>query len=202
MTDIDDVISFWMAPEPTTAAEVQAKSAFWFRSNDELDRQIRDRFGGLVERARRGELDAWAGTPRGALALLILIDQFSRNIYRGSPDAFSADDKALGIARAGYDSGLFDGLSTVERLFTVLPFQHAEDVECQKRAVMLAVEAALSGEAYLRDFLVHTVDFARKHLDVVARFGRFPHRNAVLGRNSTAEELRYLEYLKLAGQWL
>jgi len=202
MKDADDVLAFWFGSEPTTAAELDARGKLWFGGSEAIDRDIRERFGDLVERARRGELDDWTATPRGALALLILIDQFSRNIHRGTAASFSADEKALGIARAGFDSGLFDALSPIERVFAALPFQHAEDVDCQKRAVALGVEAALSGAPHLRKFLVSSVDFARRHLDVVTRFGRFPHRNAVLGRNSTPEELRYLEYLKLAGQWL
>lgn len=202
MSAIEDVLSFWLGAEPGSEAEAEARKQFWFGGGGPLDRDIQERFGGLVQQARAGELDRWAETPRGSLALIILIDQFSRNIYRGSPDAFSCDGKALALAHAGFDAGHFDGFGVMERLFAALPFRHAEDVEDQKRAVSLAVQDAIAGKAWLRDFLVYSVDWARKHLDVIVRFGRFPHRNATLGRPSSQGELEYLAYLKLAGQWL
>jgi uncharacterized protein (DUF924 family) len=131
-----------------------------------------------------------------------LIDQFSRNLYRGTPQAFSHDPVALGLAQTGFTSGRFDQLDAIERMFAALPFRHAEEVEAQKRGVELAVKDALTSPPYLKDFLIYSVDWARKHLDVIVRFGRFPHRNAALGRVSTAEELEYIAYLKWAGQWL
>jgi uncharacterized protein (DUF924 family) len=202
MTDIDRILSFWLTPSPRTAEQAEARKQFWFSANEELDLEIRSRFGPLVEEARAGHLDAWAQTPRGALALIILIDQFSRNLYRGKTEAFACDGRALALASAGYDAGKFDGFDAIERLFAALPFRHAEDIAAQKRAVALAVQDALSGEAHLKEFLIYSVDWARKHLDVIVRFGRFPHRNAALGRTCTPDEEQYLAYLKFAGQWL
>jgi uncharacterized protein (DUF924 family) len=203
MSDVDDILSFWIEPAPKTEAELETRKQFWFGSSSaELDKDIERRFGGLVERAHAGELDAWKETMRGTLALVILIDQFSRNIYRGSAKAFAADDKALSIVRAGYDAGLFDELDPVVRIFAALPFRHAEDIPSQKRAVDLAVDDALAGLPFQKDFLIYSVDWARKHLDVIVRFGRFPHRNAALGRQPTSKEVQYLKYLKFAGQWL
>lgn len=202
MQEIEDVLSYWFSPPPTTEAEIEAKKQFWFSGGNAVDREIRERFGVLVERACKGELDEWTATPRGTLALIILLDQFTRNVYRGSAQAFERDPIALELSRAGFDSGRFEELDAIERMFAALPFRHAEDVEAQKRAVALSVHDALSGEPLLRDFLIYSVDWARKHLDVIVRFGRFPHRNAVLSRTSTAEELEYIEYLKFAGQWL
>lgn len=200
--EIDEVLAYWLLPKPLTAAEVEARRQFWFEGSTDIDREIRTRFGALVARARAGELDAWMESPRGILALLILLDQFSRNIHRGTPEAFSHDPIALEIARAGFDTGRFEGFDVIDRMFLALPFRHAEDVESQKRAVELAVKDAHVGALHLLDFLVYSVDWARKHLDVIVRFGRFPHRNATLGRTSTPEELSYLAYLKRAGQWL
>lgn len=200
--DIGEVLTYWLHPKPETAADVEARRQFWFEGSADTDREIRTRFGALVARARAGELDDWKESSRGTLALLILLDQFSRNVHRGSPDAFSHDPIALEIARAGFDGGRFDDADVIDRMFFALPFRHAEDVESQKRAVELAVEDARRGEPHLLDFLVYSVDWARKHLDVIVRFGRFPHRNATLGRTSTPEEIAYLEYLKRAGQWL
>jgi len=202
MNDIDSLLSYWLEPEPTNEAEVEVRKAFWFQGSADIDREIRDRFGALVDKARSGELDEWAESPRGTLALIILIDQFSRNLYRGTPAAFSCDSMALGLARRGYESGHFGELRTIEHLFAAMPFRHAEDIETQKRAVALAVSDALRAEAHLKVLCVYSVDWARKHLDVIVRFGRFPHRNVALGRPSTPQELEYLEYLRAVGQWL
>jgi uncharacterized protein (DUF924 family) len=202
MPGIDEVLSYWLEPLPTTPEAVEAKKKFWFDGGSDVDREVRERFGAHVERARRGELDAWAETPQGTLALIVLIDQFSRNLHRGTPDAFSHDPKALRLASDGYDRGRFDGFGTIEHFFASMPFRHAEDVETQKRGVTRAVKDALGAETHLRELMIYSVDWARKHLDVIVRFGRFPHRNAALGRASTPDELEYLRYLKIAGQWL
>ena len=202
MQEIEDVLSYWLRPSPTTEAEAEARKEFWFNGSAAIDEEIRVRFRALVEAARAGGLAAWSATPRGALALIILIDQFSRNLYRGTPAAFSHDGVALDLARAGFDAGHFDACDPVERMFAALPFRHAEDIDAQKRAVALAVADALTGPPHLEAFLIYSVDWARKHLDVIVRFGRFPHRNAALGRPSTPAEVEYLAYLKRARQWL
>lgn len=202
MSGIDDVWQYWLEPKPRTPEEAQAWGKKWFGGGAEQDREIRERFGALVEQARAGQLDNWTATTRGRLALIILIDQFSRNIYRGQPEAFSKDSVALELARQGFESGAFAELDPVESLFAYLPFTHAEDLDCQRRAVAYAVESALKAPAELRGMMQGGVDFARKHIDVIARFGRFPHRNVALGRTSTPEEQTYLEYLKSFGQWL
>jgi uncharacterized protein (DUF924 family) len=202
MHTIEDVLSYWLKAPPATEAELERRKAFWFSGGESVDREIRERFAPLVEQARSGALADWATTPRGALALIILLDQFTRNVYRGTKDAFAHDAVALELARSGFDSGAFDDLDPIERMFAALPFRHDEDVESQKRAVALAVRDARTTTPLLKDFLVYSVDWARKHLDVIVRFGRFPHRNAALARQSTPEEVEYLEYLRIAGQWL
>jgi uncharacterized protein (DUF924 family) len=202
MSDQDRVLSFWLEPKPTTEEALGARQKVWFMGGKEIDRQIDEKFRSLVDAAARGELDGWAATARGRLALVILLDQFPRNIYRGTPQSFAADAKAVALSASGYDSNLFDGLDALDHMFLSLPFSHAEDLELQKRAVRHAVHYALGAPAEWRSMTRAGVDFARKHLDVIARFGRFPHRNAVLGRESTAEEREYLEYLRDAGQWL
>jgi uncharacterized protein (DUF924 family) len=199
---IDDVLAFWFEPVPTNDAEVQERRKLWFLGGAGVDRTIRERFGPLVEQAHAGDLDPWRATDRGALALVILIDQFSRNVYRGTARAFAADARALGVARELVDTGRFDRLSLPEKLFVWAPFLHAEDLDAQRTGVRLAVAAALGAEAPWKGLVALSVDMARKHLDVVARFGRFPHRNAILGRESTPDEAAYLEFLKLTGSWL
>ncbi len=174
----------------------------WYGGGPDLDQQIRERFGALLERARRGELADWARTPRGTLALIVLLDQFSRNLYRGKPEAFSHDDKALELARDGYDASAFKGFGTLEHVFAAMPFCHAENFEDQRRGLRLVTLNALRAPPHLLPAAKLNVEWGRKHLDVVARFGRFPHRNETLGRSSTDEELEYLAFCKATGQWL
>jgi len=206
VNDIDVILEFWLEPKPTTLAESEAAWQKWFfQSSPELDRTITERFGPLLQRARQHELDAWKGSPRGRLALIILIDQFSRNVHRGRADAFAADELGLELARDGYASGLFDGFDLVEHLFAAMPFRHAEDLASQRRAVDLAQQhavVAVKTQPALQKSYIDSVEWARRHYDVIARFGRFPHRNATLGRTTTPEEAEYLGYLKAVGQWL
>jgi uncharacterized protein (DUF924 family) len=172
----------------------------WFAGGEDFDRAIRERFGTDIELARSGSLDAWAETARGRLALIILIDQFSRNVYRGTADAFSKDSLALELSLAGLDNGHYAQLSYFEQLFFVLPLEHAEDLVQQDRAVALyeAWAAALPGE--LQELGKSVLEFARMHRDVIARFGRFPTRNAALGRPSTPEEEAHVREAKAAGR--
>jgi len=202
MASADAILSFWLEPKPQTEEEMAARGKLWFGGGPDLDRRISENFGALLESARRGELDAWANDPRSRLALIVLLDQFSRNVFRGKAEAFAQDDKALTLARTGWESGMFDGFDAVERLFVSLPFSHAEDLDAQRRAVQLCQASLKGAPAAWKKMLIGAVDFARKHLDVIARFGRFPHRNETLGRESTKEENEYLAYLKDVGQWL
>lgn len=155
----------------------------WFRGGDDLDAQILARFGDALERAKAGELDGWAATPDGALALLILLDQFSRNIHRGSADAFAQDEKALTVARSAIDAKFDKAQAPERRTFFYLPLEHSEDLADQERSVALFEALGDPIQA----------DYARRHRDIIARFGRFPHRNPLLGRPSTAEEIAFLE---------
>ena len=202
MNDRDRVLSFWIEPKPVTEDELAQRGKIWFFGGKELDQKIHEEFGELVERATRGELDDWAATARGRLALVILLDQFTRNLYRGSPRAFASDAKAVELAASGYDAGMFDAFDSIDHMFMSLPFSHSENLEHQKRAVRECVRYTQAARPEWKKMTRAAVDFARKHLDVIARFGRFPHRNAVLGRESTPEETEYLEYLRDAGQWL
>lgn len=178
------VLDFWFgapgSPEHGSARDL------WFSKRDTTDALIRERFGTLIDAALRGECDAWIDTPRGALALIVLLDQFTRNAFRDTPRAFAGDDRALAIAAALVDRGDDRQLAPVERWFAYLPFEHAESLAMQDRSV--ALFTALSA-----DGLREPLDWAIKHRDVIARFGRFPHRNVILGRVSTAEEAAFLQ---------
>ena len=187
-----DVLSFWFEDAAKSPEALRRRGAVWFHSDPAFDRECAARFAATLEDAARGGLDDWAGTPRGRLALVIILDQMPRNIHRGSPAAFMHDGEAAAHCMAAIGSGQDRLLDPVERIFLYMPLQHAEDPDLQHRSVerfeSLASEA---GDAW-RDYFSENVRYARLHHDIVERFGRFPHRNRILGRESTEEELRYL----------
>lgn len=159
----------------------------WFEQSDEFDAACRARFAEALEQAKAGAFDTWTATPRGTLALIILLDQMSRNLHRRSAEAFAADAKARAIAKDALGRGLDQALTPMEQMFLHLPFEHSEDPDDQDTSLRLA--EALSRR--LPDDL-DALDYVRKHRDVIRRFGRFPHRNAALGRVNTAEEAAWL----------
>ena len=178
MTTPADVLDFWFDGDPTASRPV------WFQKDDAFDAACA-RFSAARDAAKAGAYDAWTATPHGTLALLILLDQLSRNLHRGSAEAFAADPKALTIARAAVARGDDLALHPSERRFIYLPFEHAEDLPTQDESVRLFETL---GEA----LGALTVDYAHRHRDVIRQFGRFPHRNAALGRTNTPEEEVYL----------
>jgi uncharacterized protein (DUF924 family) len=178
----DDVLDFWFG----ATDQVQTKRPQWFRKSTAFDAEIRHRFLATHAAAVAGHLDAWQATPRGALALVVVLDQFSRNLFRDSPAAFAADPEALPVARRMVATGSDRRLTPLERGFVYLPFEHSEALADQEEAMSLFAELRRFPETS------DLYDWAEKHHHVIARFGRFPHRNAVLGRASTAEELVFL----------
>jgi uncharacterized protein (DUF924 family) len=182
----EDVLRFWFGPEDVDRPE-------WFRKSAAFDAEIDLRFGLEVEAALHGRLDTWCRTLDGSLALVILLDQFTRNIHRGTPQAFAGDAQALAIARAVVGQGHDIGLPPLRRSFLYLPFEHAEDRATQEESVRLYTALAAEGVGPLARTLTETLDYAVRHRDIVARFGRFPHRNEVLGRASTTEEIELLK---------
>lgn len=177
------VLDFWFDPA------VQPR---WFGPTATFDGILRERFGRTLEAARRGELDAWADTPQGWLALLIVRDQFSRNLYRNDARAWSDDPAVQKLALDGIARGFDHALPPLQRVFAYMPLEHAEDRILQDRCLQLfeqwLADAPPEEQPDLRQFL----DYARKHHDVIERFGRFPHRNAILGRVDTPAERAYL----------
>jgi uncharacterized protein (DUF924 family)/uncharacterized protein (DUF952 family) len=189
----DEVLRFWFPRDLATAdhARMVRQLEWWFRGG--TDATIAERFGRLHERAARGELDRWSAAPRSRLALIVVLDQFSRSLHRGTARAFAQDPKALALALDGIASGHYGALATPwEKTFFFMPLGHSEDLASQERAVALAAELVAQAPPELRRILEHSASQARGHRDVVARFGRHPHRNAVLGRRSTPAELDYL----------
>jgi uncharacterized protein (DUF924 family) len=179
-----EILDFWFGA-PGSAEHGQARK-LWFTKSAAADEEIRRRFGPTVDAALRGELRSWAdGTAREALALILLLDQFTRNVYRDSARAFAGDAAALAIARQLVADGRHLQLTPLERWFAYLPFEHSEQVADQNESLRLFGELAAEG-------LAEPLAWAQKHFDVIARFGRYPHRNDLLGRESTAEEIAFL----------
>jgi uncharacterized protein (DUF924 family) len=190
---IDEVLGFWFdgsADDPSRAA---ARNEFWFATNPDLDREIRARYFALMERAAASELDNWRVSARGSLALILLLDQFPRNVHRGAARAFATDPAALALCKRGLERGFPSELSPVEQMFFLLPLSHSEQRGDQERCVELFEELHETAPPPWREQLAIAVESARRHRDVIRRFGRFPHRNAALGRPSTADEIAYLE---------
>ena len=192
---IRNVLAFWLGAATPTDASALAQQTLWFTKSKAVDDDIRQRFGALIGQARAGQLDAWADTPLGRLALVLVLDQFSRNAFRGLSASFAADAQALALAEQGLANGHTDALPLVARTFMALPLEHSEELAQQERTVALmtdwTAQAANAGPV-VQQLLAGMLDYAHRHRDVIARFGRFPHRNAILGRASTAEEKAYL----------
>ena len=172
LPDAQEVVAFWRDAGPPR----------WFKKDDAFDRAFRDRFLALHEAAARGELDGRAASAEGALALCLLLDQFPRNAFRGTARMFATDSHARRVARAAIDAGFDEQVEPGLRQFFFLPFMHSEDLADQDRSVELAPRAGPD-----------SVKWAVLHRDIIARFGRFPHRNELLGRASTPEERKFLE---------
>jgi uncharacterized protein (DUF924 family) len=175
-----EILAFWFGPPPHAMRDV------WFRKDPTFDAAIRERFGAAVAAALSGECSTWDTTPQGALACVILLDQFTRNLHRDTPLAFAGDALALEIAEQAIARGFDRDLDRFERWFLCLPFEHSEDAAMQQRS--LALFGQLAAETGDRAPL----EWAEKHAAVIWRFGRYPHRNAILGRASTTEELTFL----------
>ncbi len=182
--DYRDVLAFWFG-EPAQADYGRARTA-WFSKDEAFDVRVRERFRASWDLAREGRLDAWLGDALPLLAFIVLTDQFPRNMFRGTPRAFATDGIALAAARIAVARGHDRMLPPVQRWFVYLPFEHAEDIAAQRGSLRLF--AGLTGDADSAG----TIDYAQRHYDIVERFGRFPHRNAILGRASSAAEAAFL----------
>ena len=188
-----DVLSFWFARSLDDPDAALARRPVWFAPDAAFDAQIADRFGATIEAAARGELDGWSEDARGALALVLLLDQFPRNAFRGTARAFAFDAMALRIARDALAQGYDSQLHPLEAAFLFLPFEHAEDLDCQDEAVRRFEALVTATPPAFRESSEIALAFAHQHREAIRRFGRFPHRNAVLGRASTPDELAHLE---------
>jgi uncharacterized protein (DUF924 family) len=182
------VLTFWFDDPTAPDSEYGQQRRIWFQKDPDFDSQIREHFLSTYEQARRGEHDDWQTAPNTALALILVLDQFPRNMFRGTAKSFETDGQALQIAQAAIAQGYDQALLPVERMFFYLPFEHSEHIDHQHQAVAL-FEALVA----VAPDLQATLDYAYRHRDVIARFNRFPHRNAILGRGSTPAEKAFLQ---------
>ncbi len=186
--DPQAVLDYWLDPTKTIGQRVQ----HWFAGTPEIDAEIRARFEPWVEAAERGELKPWEDDPWTCLALLILIDQFSLNIYRDQPRSFRNTDLGLPIALRALEKGFDQKVEPLDRLFYYLPLEHAENLEIQNRSVALFEKLLVQAAPEQRSFMESFLDYALKHREVIQRFGRYPDRNPILGRQHTPDEAAYM----------
>jgi uncharacterized protein (DUF924 family) len=191
-TEISEVLDFWFAGYPVSRLPLTELSKRWFSSQAEFDQEIQTKLGSLHTQASQGALDTWQDTPEGCLALLILLDQCSRNLFRGSPQAFAWDAQALTIAKKMQAEQTDQKLPFLARLFVYLPFEHSENEADQNSAVEALKMFEAQVPESLKSSAAYFLDYAIKHQEVIQLFGRFPHRNERLGRISSPEELEFL----------
>lgn len=182
---IDEILEYWFGDGST-------ERGLWFKGSQEIDDDIRQRFGDLWERAGRGDVDYWCETARGRMALIIVLDQFSRNLHRGSPLAFQYDNKAQSLSLQGIELGHDIQLGLFERWFFYLPLEHAENLALQDKSIACFQTLLADAPLDKRQIFEGSLGYAERHRAVIEKFGRFPHRNELLGRESTEAERAHL----------
>lgn len=192
---ISEVLRFWFGDLREGELPDKEKQMTWWMKSEEFDGLVRQRFEKYVLLAEKGDLLHWLETPLGTMAFIIVVDQFPRNIYRDTPGAFSRDALALRACLEGIEKGFDRGLHPTHRVFFYLPLMHSEDRQIQRLSVekYLALENEYARHPEIRETLAFSTDFAGRHFDIIERFGRYPHRNAALGREPTPEEIGFLK---------
>lgn len=194
MTDAlaESLLATWFGAALDAPAQAEARNQLWFRATPEFDARLRDRYASLPDRIRAGEFEAWKLAPRTALACVIALDQIPRNIHRGTAAAFAYDTEALASALDAVARGYDLAVQPLQAVFLYLPFEHAEDAAMQSRSIDLFTSLRTRAPAQLAHLFDGYLDYAQRHAEVIARFGRFPHRNEILGRRPTPAEDAYL----------
>lgn len=192
VTDAETILAVWFGGAAADPAVAAAREGFWFGASPEADALVRDRFSAAVEAAARGELESWLDAARPALALVLLLDQFPRNLWRGTARAFAQDAQGLRMARAAVARGHLPRLAPLEQAFLVLPYQHSESAEDQREALRLVSGIVRAAPPAWHPLLDRYREVAEQHRALIEQFGRFPHRNRILGRATTPEEDAYL----------
>ncbi|MDM3870429.1 DUF924 family protein [Porticoccus sp. W117] len=189
--DYHNVLDFWFGGG--TDAEVASRqSGLWWGKSADVDRKIQENFEADLQTLVRGEHRDWLTAPEGTLAAIVVLDQFSRNMYRDSPRAFAQDAMALRLCLEGMDNGVDQKLRPIQRVFFYMPLEHAESMKMQNRSVAVFEQLRDEAPEENKKLFAGFVDFAEKHRVIIERFGRYPHRNKILGRESTAEEVEFL----------
>ncbi len=188
----EEILSYWFGGCELNPHQLEERITLWFEAGPEIDAVISTRFSGSISDAAAGRLDDWKATARGRLALILLLDQFTRHAYRGNKEAFSFDDLAVSLCVSGIEAGLDRDLSIVERAFFYMPMQHAEDLSIQDNAVQAFQKLLDTSPTDIRPQISRFFMSARSHRNIIAEFGRFPHRNRALGRKCTVDESEYL----------
>jgi uncharacterized protein (DUF924 family) len=189
----ESVLEFWFGDDLESPDVIAARCSLWFEGDASFDERIRERFDGLAASAREGQLDSWRQQARSSLALVLALDQFPRNLYRGNVESFAYDSLAREACAEALEREFDSELAPMEAFFLYVPLEHAEDMDSQARCVSLIRGLCERASADLRPRFESFLSYAIRHRDVIERFGRFPHRNAILGRASTRDELAYLE---------
>ncbi|MGE0115194.1 MAG: DUF924 family protein [Steroidobacteraceae bacterium] len=187
------ILDFWFGDDANDAVVAQKQAALWWSKNEAADAEIKQRFETTVQAAAMGSLTVWSETPLGRLVLILLTDQVPRNIYRDTPRAFAFDALARNWCKAGLEQRLDLQLRPIQRVFYYLPLEHSESRDDQQRSVQLYRELASAVSPEMKSVFDGYLDFARRHQAIIERFGRFPHRNQMLQRVSTEEELEFLQ---------
>ena len=193
METIDSIIHFWFGNHNDPALVVKEKAPLWWLKNPDVDQEIKQRFEPLIEALTKGELDEWRTSPRGVLASVLLTDQFSRNMYRGQAKSFAFDTVARTMAKEAVANNIDQTLRPIERVFIYMPLEHSENRADQQKSVGLFEQLQQEVTEEHKTLFQGYVDFACKHKEIIDRFNRFPHRNEILGRVSTEEELAFLK---------
>lgn len=185
---IQAVLKFWFGDLQTEQSSYEQRRKFWFGKQPDFDAAIRQQFESVYKQAAAGELEHWQQTPLGCLALVILLDQFPRNMFRDTPQAFATDSQAVKVAQQALAQGFDRQIQPIQRMFIYLPFEHSENLEHQKQSVALSQQLQVDAPE-----LADVFDYAVRHKVIIDRFGRFPHRNRILRRESTPEEIEFLK---------
>ena len=189
---VDAILAFWFREHAMTAPQIDRRMDIWFGEDEVFDLECKKEFSSDIEMASAGDLNHWAADPRGRLALILLLDQFRRNIYRSTADAFAMDRAALRLCVEGARDKKDKGLTPIEQAFFYMPLQHAESLKAQNMAVEIYNRLAGAVSPTYRETFETMATFAELHRDIIEQFGRFPHRNQLLGRENTPEEDEYL----------
>lgn len=186
------VLEFWFGKSCADLKTISERNKIWFSTDEMFDKIIRNRFSALIERANGNELNSWELYPHGSLALIIVLDQFPRNIYRGKPRAYAYDERALSLCKKGVASCTDRKLGIIERTFFYMPLEHAENIDAQNMSVSCFEQLHSEAPEEIKPITEEAVQHAIAHRDIIQRFGRFPHRNPAMNRVSTRAEREWL----------